>query len=145
MAAPLTIFVDTDALRMDTYGAITGRLYAVIEDIVFPEQSWSDFPVVVLGWWARECPQVLERELATFAFMDGSLAFSVRPQTGTEAIIEFTRDDGTDVAVVASASVEPQRLVDVVLGAAHQVLAACRQKSWNNPDIDELAKSIQEA
>src|SRR3954469_15808783 len=106
MATPLTIFVDTDALQMDTHGAVTGRLYVVMKDSVFPEQSWSDFPVVVLGWWARECQQVREHELATFAFMDGSLAFSARPQTETEAIIEFTRDDGTDLAVVASARVE---------------------------------------
>ena len=144
MAAQLTVIADTDALD-NTRGVITGPLHVRVRDLVFPEESWNDSPVIVLSWWAKECANLRARELATFAFMDGSLAFSVRPQTGTDAIVEFTRDADADWVVFATATVEAPRVMDAVLDAGRKVLAVCRQRSWSTPEIDELAASIEEA
>ncbi len=145
MAARLTVIVEPATLRSDSQGSITGGLSVAIEDLVFPEASWSDYPVIVLAWWARECPNVVDRELATFAFMDGSLAFWVRPRTEGDAVVEFTREGDAAGSVFASATVEPRSVVEAVLNAGRGVLAACREKSWTNPDLDELAAAIEEA
>jgi hypothetical protein len=77
--------------------------------------------------------------------MDGPLEFSLRPQAGSEAVVEFMRDGATGRAVVASATVEPQSVVDAVLDAGRNVLAACRERSWRNRDVEQLATSIEEA
>jgi hypothetical protein len=73
------VTLDPATLSRSRRGSITGVLFVVSDGTVFPEQGWSDFPVVVLGWWARAVCEVMDgaRE-GVCQFMDGPFSFSVQ-------------------------------------------------------------------
>jgi len=144
--ADLVIRSDPDRLRRDGGGTITGPICVRFGDLAFPQEDYEDQPVILLAWWARECPLVRDRELATFPFMDGSLVFSLRPEGDKDTLIQFTREgDADDPAVIASGRVDPQRVVSTILEAGRRTLSACRERSWSSEEIDELAAAIEDA
>jgi len=34
-------------------GNVTGVIYVELESSAFPAREWSDFPVIILGWWTE--------------------------------------------------------------------------------------------
>ena len=58
---------------------ITGTLFVELGGNAFPDAGWSDFPVVVLGWWVRAA-LALQRTGAptSFMFMDGPFELELR-------------------------------------------------------------------
>jgi hypothetical protein len=147
--APQTVevFVSPATLSRSAAGSITGPIWIRIpaaggrtEDDVFPEDGWSDFPVIVLGWWlGRLARDTGGREAAERCeFMDGPFAFTVRRRRG---------DPQWTVAWPGHSQVvvDGPTFLDRLISTARAVLDACHTNGWAGPDADALARAIEQA
>jgi hypothetical protein len=68
------IALDLETFQQSRESAnVTGVIYLDLQDGAFPRRGWSDFPVIILRWWADA---LLQLELPTrrkvqWMFMDG--------------------------------------------------------------------------
>lgn len=141
------VHVDTHTLLMGKH-SITGIISLQIGDAYFPEREWSDFPVVILGWWLTELLQLWGGESETTegaicAFMDGAFYYRVSTQ-GERWLIECI-DDSTSEEAAFEAEVERAAFMKTVLTCAAQILDTCRAHGWQTLDTDELATIIARA
>jgi len=135
----IDVVVDVSTLHRSSMGSVTAVIFLHGPTGSFPGDRWSDFPVVILGWWIEGLTQVLSGELSSFEgmFMDGPHAFAVE------------RDD--DAVRIALGDYEEQHWVGIVdLGAllrsataAGRVVAeACHARGWESSDLEVLESAI---
>ena len=70
----MNIIIDENSnLNQGSSGLITGEIYFEQNNYYFPEKRWSDFPVIVLGWWISSFLEFVKQNSGTFefCFMDG--------------------------------------------------------------------------
>jgi hypothetical protein len=72
------------SLRRSAMGSITGQIYLRGPSGSFPVDGWSDFPVVILGWWIEGLAGLPRRKSGSFKgmFMDGPYAFLIQRDFG---------------------------------------------------------------
>ena len=77
----LVLLFDKGELSRSGQGSITAPIYFSFEGFYFPENRWSDFVVVVLGWWLQSLAKIENGWETTveFDFMDGP--FLIRSMT----------------------------------------------------------------
>lgn len=107
---------------------ITGVLCFEFAGQCFPDERWSDFPVVITSWWLEAVAnlQAHPKEEAIFRFMDGPYFVGAR-RVGNDLVnVRYVEDRLVQTAVHE----EQVALVDLV-GAVHSlardVVSACEQ------------------
>ena len=105
-------------------GNVTGVIFLELRDAAFPERGWSDFPVIVLGWWADALLQleVPTRREAKWLFMDGPHGVTLTKVT------DIASTDGFEFPHVRSS----------LLGVAERVIAHCDQHRMPSRDLETL-------
>ena len=105
-------------------GNVTGVIYVELESGAYPEASWSDFPVIILGWWAEALLQleVPTRREVLWQFMDG-------PQSLT-----LTKVNGA----VSSGALALSEVESSLLEAAGRVVAYCERHKMFSKDLEML-------
>jgi hypothetical protein len=109
----------------------------------FPEENWSDFPVVILAWWldALAALESAEVEEATCTFMDGPFEFRVARAEPTLLHVRcFGRGIDADDPV-ADFRAPAAGLHNAVRAAADAVLAECDRRGWAGRDVPELRRA----
>ena len=147
--APQTVlvFVAAAELSRSAAGSITGPIWLQLPATgertaadTFPGDGWSDFPVVVLGWWLGQLARDTggREAVERCQFMDGPFAFTVRRRRGDPLWI---------VAAPGRAEVvvDGRTFLNSVTEAARVVLDACHRNGWAGPDADALARAIEQA
>ena len=109
-------------------GNVTGVIYIELASGAFPERGWSDFPVIVLGWWAEALCQleVPTRREVLWRFMDGPHRLTL------------TKVDG-DISSDALALAELQ---SSLLGAAERVVIYCEEHKMFSKDLETLRMNV---
>jgi hypothetical protein len=132
----LDVIVDTASLDRSTLGGVTGRVFLRGATGDFPEGGWSDFPVVVLGWWIEGLTAVVARREHSFRgmFMDGPLAFVIQ-RGGRIAWGKV----GQEVSI---GIVDVLTFLRSAVAAGRTVAAACRARRWSSPDLQSLERAI---
>jgi hypothetical protein len=133
-AADFEVAVSPEHLDRSGAGGITGVLAVRIGDAWFPERTWSDFPVVVLAWWLRECASLATGGHGRFRFMDGPFQFNARNLGNGRA--ELEADHGGRSGAQVTAPVAHVRAA--VLRAARQTIGGCVRRGWEDRDVEEL-------
>jgi hypothetical protein len=133
------IHFDPLSLSLSERGAITSLVYCEFGDFCFPDSRWSDFVVVILGWWI-DATNNLKRQ-TVLRFMDGPYS------------IHLTADE---IGIVRADCIE-HRERQIVLGSFHislsglqraitvtalAVLDACQERNWNSEDLAQLRKFV---
>jgi hypothetical protein len=110
-------------------GNVTGVIYLELESGEFPERGWSDFPVIILGWWTEAFLQLEadNRGEVQWRFMDG-------PYTATLAGIQ----SGGPASAFDYA--EPRKSL---LDAAERAVSHCEQLKMFSRDWETLRENIQ--
>lgn len=125
--------------RLSILELVTGRICLRLGDQFFLERDWSDFPVVVLGWWIQAFLKIhsgAENEVDCL-FMDGPLAFRLT-RVGPDMLeIRVGNRDGERRAL---GKVAVRELAKSLSQAAQQVLEACAASGWEAQDIEILRK-----
>lgn len=109
-------------------GNVTGVIFLELHDGAFPERGWSDFPVIILGWWADALLQleVPTRREVQWRFMDGPYG----------VILTKT---------AAAASTGAFGLLQVhssLLQAVERAVAHCDQRRLLSRDLDVLRDNV---
>lgn len=114
----LEIVVDTNSFRVSRAGALTGRLHVKIDGRPFPDDSWNDFVIVVLGWWCETMASFSGSHAgsARMRFMDGPFAIELQR---TEVL------DSVAIALVCDNAAVPTG----VTGSVSEIVSALRQAS----------------
>ncbi len=141
----LEVAVAPELLDRSTAGGITGLLAVRLGSTWLPERTWSDFPVVVLGWWMRECAGLASGGTGRFRFMDGPLQFNANAIGGGRVELESEDQHGNNVRRVVHATVPVSHVRAFVLRAAAQILDACKRNRWSGRDVDELRSLVESA
>lgn len=134
------VTIDAATLSRSRIGSITGVVFVEADGTAFPEKGWNDFPVVVLGWWARAVRDVLDGAPESLCqFMDGPFSFSVQASSDSAWTVRFL---GRQEEPIATTEAAREEVAEAVARAADAVLAACAAKGWTSRDIDELRRSL---
>jgi hypothetical protein len=146
----IDLHIDYSTVSRSQAGAITGVICLKTESAAFPDPSWNDFPVILLGWWfeALSSLRKTKAKTASCRFMDGPFYFDVRRVDSRLAIQCFRQRKPRDILVLEATSEERSFLAGL---AAHgeQLLVLCANNGWAAEEInllrrlkDELAKEM---
>ena len=136
----IEIVTSLESLKKYDSGSITGEIFLRSESACFPEESWSDFPVVILSWWIDGLNQLASGKARSFAgnFMDGPFAFRVDAGQGDLGRISWGRR-GFEQPI---ASISIATLHRSTIAAGHIVSAACQAKQWESKDLGILREAL---
>ncbi|MBB5783898.1 hypothetical protein [Nonomuraea jabiensis] len=102
----------------------------------FPEVGWTDFPVVILGWWLSALTTGKPGEsTAELAFMDGPWEAGLRLRGG-ECHASLRRSRPAVAEWEGAISLEVLR--GSVLAAGSAVVRECDTRGWTSSDISVL-------
>lgn len=130
-----------DSVRRSAEGGVTGVVLLRLDDTAFPGEGWSDFPVVVLGWWLRTFTRLLSGAGTSGRchFMDGPFGFEVRRERDDEWFVTQLRDNRSGSA----RPIDGPALVDSAVACARAILNTCAQRGWHSADVDELRAAME--
>ena len=138
------LILDREDFSRSKSGHVHGRLFVQFEELQFPDASWNDFIVVVLGWWCRACCRLLagEEESLEVPFMDGPYRVHLGPHSGQLIHLELI-EDRSSRRVWCQAEVSIGVLFDSVVAAAESAVLECQTRGWSSRDADELADALK--
>ncbi len=134
------VVADTASLERSKMGSITGRVFLRGPTSDFPEQGWSDFPVVILAWWIEGLTNVVTGKSRSFQglFMDGPYTFVVERGVGTTGRLAWgERGQEASVGILDIAA-----LLRSAVRAGQLVADACRSHHWTSSDLDTLERAV---
>ncbi|UBU08426.1 hypothetical protein [Nonomuraea gerenzanensis] len=137
MTLELRAVVEPSALERLRSGSIVGPIWLDRGEDGFPEAGWTDFPVVILGWWLS----ALRRPFRTaeLTFMDGPWEARLHLRgSAYRAVLRRTYP----VVVEGEGEVAFDVLRESVVAAARHVLAECEKRNWTDTDISLLGSII---
>jgi hypothetical protein len=134
------VVVEASSLNRSGSGSVTGQVFLRGPTGDFPQARWSDFPVVVLGWWIAGLTEVAVRNERSFQgmFMDGTFAFVVQRGAGTSGRIAWGKR-GEEAAV---GIIDINAFLGSAVSAARVVADTCRSRGWRGRDLETLERAI---
>jgi hypothetical protein len=77
------IIVEPSSLEVHKNGSVTGQIWMMLDGQPFPEPSWNDFALVVLGWWCHTVSDMapIQGAEGEMRFMDGPFLVNVLVDT----------------------------------------------------------------
>lgn len=134
----IEIVVDSASLHQSGSGGILGSIYIRSQKGAFPEEAWSDFPVVLLAWWINGLSDFVAGRAYSFEgrFMDGPFTFVVES--------DFIRwKEGGDE--ISTEVIDIQSMYQSAISTGKTVALTCRQNNWKGSDVDELERAVSQA
>ena len=143
MSIGLRVQVNPGSIEQLKSGRIVGEIVLVGSGWVYPMKGWSDFPVVVLGWWFTALQRVGSRigASALCRFMDGPYAFRVTSVSQERWIVECLNENG--VGILHSEEANAEAFKRNIEGAATEVVQNCLRMGLNSPDVEHLRTFIR--
>ena len=131
-----------DTLERSQRGSIVANIWWEGGFGTFPDVGWSDFAVVIVGWWANAALSLVEGTATSgrLDFMDGpfhAMASVVDEQRWRIEMIHHGKNTCEHDIEVA-----PKLLLSEIWMVGSQVLEACRRNQWLGDDISRLIKSM---
>ncbi|WP_363798249.1 hypothetical protein ABU614_00635 [Lysobacter firmicutimachus] len=137
------LMVDAASIDAGTSRAARGRLHISLGGADFQSSDWSDFVVVVLGWWLRAVYNLTggDRKREIVNFMDGP--YSVEIEKEADGILRFRAltGDGRRNVVVEAVRDAASFACDL-LKTTKAVVTACKENGWTSLDLDELQSAV---
>jgi hypothetical protein len=126
-------------LYRSSSGSITGEIYFSVDGAAFPEEKWSDFPVVILGWWLEALGALRAGERRVeLDFMDGPYTLRVSSDSGDALSLEFTRNG--NACGFPELRVEHDSFLRELLLRSAELISHCKAHGWDSRDIRLLER-----
>jgi len=133
--------VDVGTLEVRAGGPAIAGIWLVTESGAFPEAGWSDFAIVILGWWASALLNTIRSNgvQGRVHFMDGPYAVDVAMSDGILhfRLISRDREIGTGEAALGP-------FVSAFISQSRSILHTCRSREWWCADADTLESLLGE-
>ena len=139
-----TLIFDDSCLRRSTFGSITAPLYFEFGDYQFPEAGWSDFPVVILGWWLESYSKFLKgwQDTAEFQFMDGPMLVRLESCQNQNVRLQCIEQGKSAELVENTILISADEITKAIVAASSKLLSACDERKWHSDDIDNLRMEV---
>jgi hypothetical protein len=134
---------DESTLHQSKKGSITGVVYFDFGGVLFPDERWNDFVVVVATWWLAALDRLerdAEREVV-LQFMDGPYSITLTPQD-TNTILLRCIENRRSGGVLHEEHMELSQLAAQVRRLARQVASACSRNGFESSDVDTLKRHL---
>jgi hypothetical protein len=134
---PALVLVSPASLRKG--GNITGEIWLEVAGFEFPDKRWSDFPVIILGWWLDALFGLWSerRGRAECLFMDGSYSFEVSKE-GDAFVLRCFGDTHSAKRREWEGAINLAGLLRQTLDAAAAVIEECGGRGWATADTEAL-------
>lgn len=134
---PALIFVSPASLHKG--GNITGEIWLEVAGFEFPGRHWSDFPVIILGWWLDALFALWSgrRSRGECLFMDGSYSFEVSKE-GDSFVLRCFGDTHSAKEREWGGVIDLPGLLRQTLDAASTITEECRRRGWATSDTEAL-------
>jgi hypothetical protein len=134
---PASVFVSSDSLHKGAN--VTGEIWLEVAGFDFPDERWSDFPVIILGWWLDALFKVWsgKEKQGECLFMDGPYSFVVSKEKDGFVLRCFS-DPHSTKECEWEGPVDLAALLRQVLDASSTVIRECRRRGWATADTEAL-------
>ena len=136
------IVTSASSLERSSGGSISGILAVRLADFVFPDEHWSDFPVVVLGWWSDAARALQAAREGEFLFMDGPFKFRVLPPHDGVSGVAFEKMEAHGARQLHSGVLDPADLSAEIARASREIVRECRNRGWADADVGKLSQAV---
>lgn len=135
------LLVNPESLFLSRSGKVIGEISISLNGQYFPEEHWSDFPVILLHMWASSVLNVWNgASEARCRFMDGPFWFDLMALKSSW-IVRCT--DGHSPSVSGpTEEFEPRAVMSNITYCAEQILLTCKKKQWGNTDSRDLEATV---
>ena len=132
------IVVRSESLARSPTGNITGQIHIARSAGSFPDESWHDFPVVILAWWVAGLRLVASGDRRSFVgnFMDGPFSFRIDADVGDLGRMAWGG------CTFAPETVSITALLHSAVAAGQTVLESCRARGWTSSELESLEQAI---
>ena len=141
----MTIVIEEEYIHCSKRGVITAPIYFDFGDFQFPEVGWSDFIVIISGWWLdaiQKLNQGWEREIE-LCFMDGPMIIKLTLGERDDLLLECVNQRGRVDIIEYKTTITKELIVSKLLSNAKNILKLCRENNWQSADIDTLSKLVK--
>jgi hypothetical protein len=141
----MLVHVDTATLDLSRQGLPgTGNIHLSFGNLDFPETEWSDFVIVILGWWLEAVTRLLDDGTGVLLrFMDGPLGVMLEPTSQVDRWrATARRNDVPYPDLPEGMEISRLELIASLREAARTVLDECNRRGVESPDIQELATGL---
>ncbi len=135
---------NSNTLYRSRSGSITAEIVIQIEDFLFPGKGWSDFIVVIFGWWWQAITQALNssKGVGSFMFMDGPYKVDVKKINEEQSELTFFEERRTEIIKHVSV-VETNSIINELYRVSKEVIKSCDKNGWSSDDIDLLKRETR--
>lgn len=142
MIQMISVIIDKKSIEVDPIRErIISNIYFRVDDKVFPDEGWTDFTVIILGWWLEELSQLeINKRRSSFKlnFMDGPLFVSGLIEADNTVNLEFAKERLARKEVFFQAKCELSQLKLAVLDAANGLIKELSINRIDNNDVKKL-------
>ena len=137
MSAEISLTVAS--LEVRQHGPAIAGIWLITKDVAFPAAGWSDFVVVVLGWWAGAILKTMRnnRVRVRIPFMDGPHAVDVAILSGMLQFTMISRD-----REIGRGEAVPGPFIAALISQSRTLLDACKSRNWWSQDADTLESGL---
>jgi hypothetical protein len=136
----VSVSLNESTITLRTSGSIVGTIFFRVQDRPFPADDWSDFPIVVLGWWLEAVTSLYSgRDSCEFEFMDGPYSVVVSKIDGEVIRVAPHRNGAPDGDAVTG---KLSALSAELLFVANAAYDHCCAKFWSGSDVLTLSDRI---
>lgn len=138
------LVIDLSSLKVRSPGPAIAGVWLTFGEAALPSQGWTDFVVVILGWWADALLKILKDKTlhAIVHFMDGP--FMVEVSMAESGRLSFKMlDDSAGSRVVAAGGAPLKQFLAEVAEQSRLVLKECESRKWWSTDADFLAERVE--
>ena len=130
--------IDPDAFEKRRL--VSGPIWMEAGARSFPGAGWTDFPVVILGFWLTNIQPLVERrqKKCVLPFMDGPYSGRIEVSSPNEWTLMFTERSPQRENIVFTTKIDAGLCLEEFSKAAKTVVEFCKQKQWLDDDLHTL-------
>ncbi len=134
------LVADTTSLMRSEIGTIFGNICFETEEGCFPDEGWTDLVVAFSSAWLNALIRIAtgSARRESVWFMDGPFRLDLCANAPEQVQISFVRTQLQGESVLQTATASTEGLLRDAVSASEDLLRACEQKGWRDPDCAEL-------
>ena len=111
----------------------------------FPEETWTDFVVVLLSWWFEQFSALRSGDIdqARCRFMEGPFAFTVQVGESGMYVVRCVTGDGASERVIDEWTTSQSVFETSLTAAGIAADAECLRLGWGSPDVDAFRAALK--
>lgn len=124
---------------------VSGPIWLNVGSETFPGTGWTDFPVVVLGFWLTNLQPIVSgsSQNCECPFMDGPYQFDVAVAGLNEWTLNLVERTAHGKTILLIARLDASVVLSQIVDAARAVVNICRDREWVDDDLIKLEGLIQ--